>query len=130
MLERRRQPDKYAPVSYIPRTTTICPQQQTLLTVRLLVSSASTGTTENLGFATPIVSNEESPIVLDKCLLQLVFRMLVYVFLVVRNYRLCDGLSYGVDLGSVTSTANSDADIDIGELVKANDEKGFVDLRW
>jgi hypothetical protein len=37
-------------------------------------------------------------------------------------------LSDGIDLGCVTTTGDSDADIDVGELVKTNNEEGFVDL--
>lgn len=42
-------------------------------------------------------------------------------------------MSDGVDLGSVTTAGDANADIDIGELVKADNEEGFVNLciqRW
>ena len=37
-------------------------------------------------------------------------------------------MSDGVDLGCVSTTGDSDADIDVGEFVKTDDEEGFVDL--
>lgn len=40
--------------------------------------------------------------------------MLVDVLLVVGDQALGDGLSDGVDLGSVTTTGDSDADVDCG----------------
>lgn len=55
--------------------------------------------------------------------------MLVDELLVVGDQGLGDGLTDGVNLGSVTTTGDTDADVDIGELVKANDQKRFVDLR-
>lgn len=54
--------------------------------------------------------------------------MLIDEFLVVGDNGLGDGLTDGVDLGCVSTTSNPDADIDVGELVKTNYEKGFVDL--
>lgn len=54
--------------------------------------------------------------------------MLVNVLLVVGDDRLGDGLTDGVDLGSVTTTGDTDADVDTGELVLADDQEGLVDL--
>lgn len=54
--------------------------------------------------------------------------MLIDELLVVGNDRLGDGLTDGVDLGCVSTTCNSDADIDGGELVESDDEKRLVDL--
>ena len=65
---------------------------------------------------------------MDEGLLELVLGVLVDVFLVVGDYRLGNGLSDSIDLGSVTTTGNADSDIDTGELVKADDKEGFVDL--
>lgn len=41
---------------------------------------------------------------------------------------LADGLSDGVDLAGLTTSGHTHADVDIGELIEANDEKGLVDL--
>lgn len=54
--------------------------------------------------------------------------MLVDEFLVVGDNRLGDGLSDGVDLRGVTSSADSHADVDFRKLIEADDEEGFVDL--
>lgn len=84
------------------------------LTVRFLVPGAGTGTAEFLGLAPPVVGDEECAVVLDEGLLELVLGVLIDEFLVVGNDGLGDGLTDGVDLGSVTTTGDADADIDIG----------------
>ena len=65
---------------------------------------------------------------MHKRLLQLVFRILVDVFLVVSDDGFGDGLADGVDLGCVTATRDADADVDVGELVEAEEEERLVDL--
>lgn len=55
--------------------------------------------------------------------------MLVDVLLVVGDEGLGDGLADGVDLGSVTTTGDADADVDVGELVEADNQEGLVDLK-
>lgn len=54
--------------------------------------------------------------------------MLIDVLLVVGDDGLGDSLTDGVDLGSVTTTGDTDADVDTGELVSADDQEGLVDL--
>lgn len=54
--------------------------------------------------------------------------MLIDVFLVVGDDRFGNGLSDRVDLGSVTTTADSDSDIDVLEVVETDGEEGLVDL--
>lgn len=56
--------------------------------------------------------------------------MLIDVLLVVGDDGLGDSLTDGVDLGSVTTTGDTDADVDTGELVLADDQEGLVDLDW
>jgi len=41
---------------------------------------------------------------------------------------LADGLSDGVNLAGLTTTAYTNADVDIGELVQANNQERLVDL--
>lgn len=48
--------------------------------------------------------------------------MLIDELLVVGNDGLGDSLTDGVDLRCVSTTSNSDADIDVGELLKTNNE--------
>ena len=54
--------------------------------------------------------------------------MLVDVFLVVGDDGFGDGLTDGVDLRCVSTTRNSDADVDILELVETSNQEGLVDL--
>jgi hypothetical protein len=54
--------------------------------------------------------------------------VLIDELLVVGNDGLGDGLTNGVNLGCVSTTGNSDADVDVGELVETNDQEGLVDL--
>lgn len=56
--------------------------------------------------------------------------MLIDVLLVVGDDRLGDSLTDGVDLGSVTTTGNTNTDVDTGELVVADDQEGLVDLKF
>jgi hypothetical protein len=98
------------------------------LTVRLLVSGTGTWTAEFLWLTSSVIGDEEGTVVGDESSLQLLLGVLIDVFLVVGNDRLRDSLTDGVDLRCVTTTGNSDADINAGELVETNDEKGLVDL--
>lgn len=54
--------------------------------------------------------------------------MLIDVLLVPRNQSLGNGLADSVDLRDVTTTNDADADVDISELVGAQNQKGLVDL--
>ena len=54
--------------------------------------------------------------------------MLVDELLVVGDNGLGNSLTDGVDLRCVSTASNSDADIDVGELLKTDDQEGFVDL--
>jgi hypothetical protein len=99
------------------------------LTVRFLVTSTSTWTTELLGLGPSGIGDEKCAVVLDESLLELVLGVLVNELLVVGDNGLGDGLADGVDLGDVTTTGDADTDVDTGELVEANDQKGLVDLK-
>jgi hypothetical protein len=74
------------------------------------------------------VGDEKGTVVGDQSLLEGVLGVLIDELLVVGDKGLGDGLSDGVDLGSVTTTGDADADINIGELVETNDEEWLVDL--
>lgn len=54
--------------------------------------------------------------------------MLVDELLVVGDEGLGDGLADGVDLRGVTTTGDADTDVDVGELVKTDNQEGLVDL--
>lgn len=54
--------------------------------------------------------------------------MFVNVFLVVGDDRFGDGLPDCVDLRSVSTAGDPDADVDLGEFIEANDEEWFINL--
>jgi len=98
------------------------------LTVRLLEAGPGTRTTELLGLATAVIGDEEGTVELDESLLEHVLGVLVDELLVVGDQRLGNGLTDGVDLRSLTTTGDANTDVDVGELVEANNEDGLVDL--
>lgn len=98
------------------------------LSVRLLEARAGTATTKLLGLAAAVVGDEEGAVEGDEGLLEHVLGVLVDELLVVGDQRLGNGLTDGVDLRGVTTTGDADADVDVGELVEADDEEGLVDL--
>ena len=78
-----------------------------------MVPRTRTWTTELLGLAPPVVGNEKGTVVLNECLLELVLGVLIDVLLVVGDDGLGNGLTDGVDLGSVTTTGDAYADVDL-----------------
>lgn len=98
------------------------------LSVRLLVSGSGTGTTKLLGLHSSGIGDEESSVELGESLLELVLGLLVDELLVESNKTLGNGLSDGVDLRNVSSTVDLDSDVNVGELVEANNEERLVDL--
>ena len=98
------------------------------LTVRLLVTCTSTGTTELLRLAAARISDKEGSIVGDKLLLDLSLGGLVNELLEVGNDALADGLSDGVDLRDIATTADANTDVNALEDVLAEDEDGLEDL--
>ena len=98
------------------------------LSVRLLEAGSGTGTTELLGLAAAVVGDKQGTVELDEGLLEHVLGVLVDVLLVVGDQGLGNSLTDGVDLGGVTTARDADADIDVGELVEADNEEGLVDL--
>lgn len=99
------------------------------LSVGLLETGTGTLTTELLGLAAAVVGDQQGAVELDEGLLEHVLGVLVDELLVVGDEGLGDGLTDGVDLRGVTTTGDADTDVDVGELVEADDEEGLVDLR-
>lgn len=58
----------------------------------------------------------------------MVLCVLIDELLVVGDEGLGDSLTDGVDLGSVSTTGDADADVDAGELVEADDQERLVQL--
>lgn len=99
-----------------------------ILTVRLLESSTGTLTTEFLWFWSSGISDQQGSVVRGECLLQFVLGLFIDELLVVGNQTLSDSLSDGVDLGNVTTTGDSNSDVNVGELVQTNQQQWFVNL--
>lgn len=74
------------------------------------------------------VGNKEGTVVGDESSLELVLGVLIDVLLVVGDKGLGNGLTDGVDLGSVTTTGDADADVDASELVEADNQERLIKL--
>lgn len=85
-------------------------------------------TSKLLRLTTSVIRNKQCSVIGDKGVLQLILAVLIDEFLVVRNDGFRDRLADGVDLGCVSTTSYSDADVDVGELVEADDEERLIDL--
>ena len=96
--------------------------------VRLLPAGTGTVTTELLRLCSPGVGNEEGPVVRDELLFELERARRVKVLGVVRNDRLRDRLTDGVDLRRVSTTLHAETDVNRREGLLACDEYGLVDL--
>ncbi|KAJ6263598.1 hypothetical protein Dda_2166 [Drechslerella dactyloides] len=102
------------------RTTELCND--------VLVSGTGARPAKLLRLTPPVVRHQQRPVVLQQRGLELVLRVLVHVLLVIRDNALGDRLADGVDLRRVATARYADADVDVGELVEAEDEQGLVDL--
>lgn len=98
------------------------------LYVRLLATSTGTVTTELLRLRSPGVRDQEGPVVGNELLLELERACCVEVLGVVRNDRLRDRLADGVDLGGVSTTLHTQADVDRRERVLAGNKDGLIHL--
>ena len=85
-------------------------------------------TSKLLRFTPSVICHQQCPVILHQRLLQLILCILIHIFLVVSHDALSNSLTDGVYLGGVTAAVYADADIDIGEFIKTDDEEGFVDL--
>lgn len=91
-------------------------------------SCSGTTTTKLLWLHSSGVGNQQGLVVRGKDLLQLVLRGLIDVLLVVSNQALSNGLSDGVNLRDVTTTRDSDSDVDVLELVQTSQGQRLVNL--
>ena len=96
--------------------------------VRLLESGSGALTTELLGLASSGVGNDQGLVVLEEDFLELALGLLVVVLLVVGEEGLSDGLADGEDLVGLATTADSHSDVDVLELVAADEQDGLEDL--
>lgn len=93
-----------------------------------MVSGTGTWTTELLGFASSGIGNKKSSVVRDESLLQLILALFVNILLVVSNETLGNGLTDGIDLRDMTTTRDLNSDINVGKLIKTNNEERLVNL--
>jgi hypothetical protein len=98
------------------------------LSVRFLEARARTAPTELLRLAATGIGDEKRPVVCEQLVLQLFLRGLVHKLLVVRDDAFGDRLADGVDLAGVSTTANAQADVDVGEALRAEDQQRLEDL--
>lgn len=82
------------------------------LTVRFLATSTGTVTTELLGLGSAGVGDQERTVVSNKELTELKSRGGVVVLGVVGDERLGDSLTDSVDLRGVTTTGDTETDVD------------------
>jgi hypothetical protein len=94
----------------------------------VFIPGTGTSTTKLLGLAATRISDEEGTVVLKEDLLELVLGSLIDVLLVVGNDGLGKSLTDSVDLRSVSTSLDTDTDVNVGKLVRANTEDGLVDL--
>ncbi len=83
--------------------------------VRLLLLGSGTSSSDVLGLALSEVWDEEGSVVLKEGLLDLSLGSLVFVFLMVGDQGSAQGDSDSVDLRDVTTSGDSDSDVDTGK---------------
>ncbi|KAK9944276.1 hypothetical protein M0R45_009850 [Rubus argutus] len=65
------------------------------------------------------IVDEESMVVPDEYILDLLLGLLIHILLVIRNQRLGDALTNCVDLRSVASSLDADPHVNTGEMVSS-----------
>jgi hypothetical protein len=94
----------------------------------LLATSTGSTTTKLLGLRSPRVRNQECPVVGDELLLELQRVVRVEVLGVVGNDRFGNGLTDSVDLGSMSTTLDTNTDIYSAKGILASNQDGLVNL--
>ena len=97
--------------------------------VRLLESGAGTLTTELLGLGSSGISDDQGLVVLKEDLLELSLGLLIMILLVVCEEGLGDGLTDSEDLVGLTTTLDSNSDVDVFKLVASDEEDGLENLK-
>ena len=85
-------------------------------------------TTELLGLCSPWVRNQQCPVVGNELLLKLQRAVRIDVLGVVGDDCLGNRLTDSVNLGSVSTTLDADADVDGTESILAGDQNRLVNL--
>ena len=103
-------------------------KREDLVDARFLPAGTRTVTTELLRLCSPGIRNEERPVVRNELLLELHRAECVDVLGIVGDDGLGDRLADGVHLRGVTSTLDTDADVDALERLLAGDKDTLVNL--
>lgn len=98
------------------------------LSVRLLLLTSGTSTTGMLGFTSSGISNQQSSVVLEESFLKFSLGVFIDEFLVISDNSLSESLSDGVDLRSVTTSSDSNSDINTAESLASEKKDGFIYL--
>lgn len=96
--------------------------------VRLLPAGTRTMTTKLLRLGSPRVCDQECPVVRDQLLLELEGARSIDVLRIVRNNSLGNSLTDSIDLRSVSTTLDTETNVNRRERVLASDKDGLVDL--
>jgi len=97
--------------------------------VRFLVASSGTVTTELLGFHASWVGDEKTLIVLNEQLFKFSLWCLIMILLVEGDQRLRDSLTDCHNLRSCTTTLYTDTDVQVLEAVSSEKQDWFPDLK-
>ena len=95
------------------------------LSVGFLVAGTGTRTSKLLGFTATGISYQQGPVVLDEDVFDLLLGSLIHIFLVIGHQGFGDGLADGVNLGYVTTTLHSDADVHTSKSLLAQEQNRF-----
>ena len=94
----------------------------------LLSASTSTLSTELLGLHPPRVCDEQRPIIRNQFFLELNRGIRVHVFCVISYHGLGDGLADCVHLRCVSTTLNTDSNVDTGERFFTSHENCLINF--
>ena len=99
------------------------------LSVRFLETSTCTPSTILLRLAPTRIGNQEISVIRQQRRPQLILRLLVDILGIVRNDALRDGRSDGVYLRGHTPALDSNANVEVGKLILAEDEHRLEGLQ-
>lgn len=102
-------------------------QQKKNLTVRLLVASTGSWSSELLRLTTSRVSDEERLVVGSEDILQFSLALLIDVLVIVGNQSLGEGLTNSVDLGDMSSSTDADSDVNVLEAFLSDEKKWLLE---
>lgn len=96
--------------------------------VRLLLSSSGTRTAILLRFTSSRVSDQHRSIVRSEYFFNFTFGLFIDKLLIESNNTFANSLTNSIDLGSITTTSNSNSDIEARESLGTQQQEGFLDF--